>query len=200
MKYVTVDMSTKLLAYAMWDDDQLIEYGKIFPSGTADTALASFADATAEKFGEVYLDLVVYESAFLGKNVSVVKSLSKATGAMLGGFYMVGVDRFRAIPPITWQTGLGVGKMSQSDYEKLSAKHPTASRNWIKSKDRERRKQAIIDIVNKECGLDLQMKDNDIADAIGIGLFYWRTRPVVATRDSKVEPLDVRPALYDVLA
>lgn len=176
MRYVTVDMSTKFLAYAMWDDGKLIRYGKVFPIGKDDNAIASFATETAKTFENDGVEFVVYEAAFLGKNVNVIKGLSKATGAMLGGFYSVGVHSFKAVPPITWQTGIGVGRTSKPNIEALRKKYPSRSLTWIKTKDRENRKQLIIDLVNKEYGLNLKMDDNDIADAIGIGLYYWRTK------------------------
>ena len=173
MKYVTVDMSTKFLAFAVWEDDRLLEYGKIFPRGSGDLAAASFTDAVIKRFRGEGIDRVIYESAFLGVNVNVVKMLSKTTGAMLGGFYHLGVNEFAGVPPITWQTGIGVGKTSKSDMEKLRAKYPSRSSSWVKNKDRENRKQMIVDYVNKKHGLDLELADNDIADAVAIGDYMW---------------------------
>lgn len=176
MRYVTVDMSTKFLAYALWENDKLLGYGKVFPEGRDDNAIASFATQIEKTFDGTGVEFVVYESAFLGKNVNVVKGLSKATGSMLGGFYHLGVHGFKAVPPITWQTGIGVGRTSKPNLDALRKKYPNRSLTWIKTKDRENRKQLIIDLVNKEYGLNLKMEDNDIADAIGIGLYYWRSK------------------------
>jgi Holliday junction resolvasome RuvABC endonuclease subunit len=171
MRFVTVDVSTKFLAYALWDDDKLVEYGKVFPEGTLDEAVGSITAAVETKFKRRKVERVVYESAFLGKNVNVVKGLSKTTGALIGGFYLCGVREFVPVPPITWQTGVHVGRTSRADLESLRNKYPRRSATWIKNKDRENRKQLIIDMVNQRYGLSLKFEDNDLADAIGIGCY-----------------------------
>lgn len=173
MRYVTVDMSTKFLAYALWNDGKLVEYGKIYPTGSHDEAVGSITGAVASEFARRRIQRVIYEGAFLGKNVNVVKGLSKTTGAMIGGFYQIGVREFGAIPPITWQTGIGVGRSSKTEVERLRKQFPSRSLTWIKNKDRENRKQLIIDYVNNKHNLKLTMEDNDIADAIGIGDYMW---------------------------
>lgn len=172
MKFVSVDVSTKFLAYALWEDGNLIGYGKLFPKGTHDAAIGSFAETVIAEFMRAGVQRVVYESAFLGKNVNVVKGLSKATGSMIGGFYACGVLDFVAVPPITWQTGIGVGRTKPAELEKLKKKFPRRSMTWIKNKDRENRKQLVIDLMNKRYGLKLTMDDNDVADAIGIGYHH----------------------------
>lgn len=169
MRFVSVDVSTKFLAYALWEGTRLVEYGKIYPKGLLDEAVGSITGEVVEVFRGAGVDRLVYESAFLGKNVNVVKGLSKTTGAMIGGFYNVGVREFVAIPPITWQTGISVGRTKPAELDILRKKYPKRSVTWIKNKDRENRKQLVIDFVNKHYGLKLTMDDNDVADAIGIG-------------------------------
>lgn len=172
MKIVSIDLSTKFIAFALWDNGELVETGKIYPRGTLDEGIGSFAELIEAKFFDQEVDRVVYEAAFLGRNVNVIKALSKATGAMIGGFYLSGVNEFVAIPPITWQTGIGVGRTTPEEMKKLKRKYAPKSATWIKNRDRENRKQLIIDFVNNEYALSLSMDDNDIADAIGVGHFY----------------------------
>lgn len=172
MRFVSVDVSTKFLAYALWENGKLIEHGKIFPKGTHDSAVGSFAAAVESEFQGRKIDRVVYESAFLGKNVNVVKGLSKTTGAMIGGFYLTGVVEFIAVPPITWQTGIGVGRTKPDAMARLKKKYSGKSVSWVKNQDRANRKQLVIDFVNKQYKLKLKMEDNDVADAIGIGHHY----------------------------
>jgi Holliday junction resolvasome RuvABC endonuclease subunit len=174
MRFVTVDMSSKFLAYALWDDDSLVGFGKVFPSGSSDVAIGSVTGAVISEFKELGIQRVVYEGAFLGANVNVVKILSRTTGAMIGGFYQVGVREFGSIPPITWQTGIGVGKSPRVEVERLRKQYPDKSASWLKNKDRNNRKQLIVDYVNEKHGLQLSIDDNDVADAIGIGDYIWQ--------------------------
>jgi Holliday junction resolvasome RuvABC endonuclease subunit len=171
MKFVTIDMSTKFLAYALWNDAKLVRYGKVFPNGTYDLAAASITAAVVETFKKDKIERVVYESAFLGKNVNVVKGLSKTTGAMLGGFYLLGVRDFQSVPPIVWQNGVGVGRTTKVKLDKLRKENPGRSVTWIKNRDRENRKQLVVDLVNQHYKLKLQYEDNDLADAIAIGYY-----------------------------
>lgn len=171
MKFVTIDMSTKFLAYAVWSGTKLVRYGKVFPEGVGDLAAGSITQAVVTAFKKDKIERVVYESAFLGKNVNVVKGLSKTSGAMLGGFYILGVRDFISVPPIVWQNGIGVGRTTKANLDKLRAKNPGRSTTWIKTRDRENRKQLIIDFVNKNYKLTLKYEDNDLADAIAIGHF-----------------------------
>lgn len=177
MTTISLDISTKFIAYALWNDNQLIEYGKLYSDGIGDIAIGSMATRVIQKFYNTTIDTVVYESAFLGTNVNVVKQLSKTIGSIIGAFYELGVRRFIAIPPITWQTGIGVGKSTQKDKDYLKKKYPNKSISWLKNKDRENRKQKVIDFVNGMYNKTFVLADNDIADAIGIG-HYWNNHGV----------------------
>ena len=165
---VTLDMSSKFLAYAVWEDGNLLSYGKIYPNDNGDNAIGSYARIILATF-DPPIHMVVYESAFMGNNANVMKVLSKVAGSVVAGFYLLGVRKFVAVPPITWQNGIKVPKTSKESYQELRDRNPGRSQSWLKSQDRLNRKQKIIDVVNARFGLSLTMEDNDIADAIGIG-------------------------------
>lgn len=171
MKFVSFDLSTKFAAYALWEDTDLLEYSKIYTRGTGDEAIGSFTESVVETFTGVDLDRVVYESSFLGNNVNVVKQLSKTTGAVIGGTYLLGVREYVAVPPITWQTGIGVGKTSTVAKTALKKQFPEKSATWLKNRDRENRKQLVIDYVNAKYKTGFYMNDNDLADAVAIGSY-----------------------------
>lgn len=173
MRYISLDVSTKFLAYALWKDGALEGYGHVYPSGSGDEGAGSISIEIQRLFKKAKIDIVVYESAFLGKNVEVVKSLSKFTGSMIGGFYMCGVREFCSVPPITWQNGIGVGRTPRAEMDILRKKHPNRSASWIKNVDRENRKQLVINYVNEKYNVRFSMQDNDLADAIAIGNYMW---------------------------
>lgn len=176
MIIVTLDISTKYVAYALWIDDELAKYGKLHVMGKGDEAIGSMSTLVTTEFDGIGVDRVVYESAFLGSNVNVVKQLSKSIGSVVGAFYTLGVREYIAVPPITWQTGIGVGKTSYKDKERLRSRYPDKGMSWLRSKDRENRKQKIIDYVNGRFDKRFTMEDNDVADAIGIGCYIQLVR------------------------
>jgi hypothetical protein len=172
MKFVSVDLNTKFLAYTLWNNGKIVKTGTIFATTTGDEGAASFASAIVKEFARhKNIDVLVYEAAFMGRNVMVLKALSKVTGSMLAGFYELGVRDFRAVPPITWQTHIGVGRTSPANMKVLRNTYKGKTASWIKNKDRENRKQLIIDFVNKHFKKQLTMEDNDIADSIGLGCY-----------------------------
>jgi hypothetical protein len=172
--FASFDMGIKHIAFAVFDET-LIDYGRITISGRADTIIGSTTIQVFERFDGVGIDTVVYENGYLANSPKILMDLSKITGAVLGGMWMVNANRSIPVPPITWQTGIGVGRTSEENYNILRTKYSDKSIPWIKKRDRENRKQLIIDFVNKTYDLELKMDKNDEADAIALG-HYAKTR------------------------
>jgi Holliday junction resolvasome RuvABC endonuclease subunit len=170
MRLVTLDINSKFLAYALWEDQELVRRGKIYLKGDN---FGYFAVAILEYFANDDLDAFVYEAPFFGTNVKTTMMLSQIIGSVISGFYMLGVDSYRSVPPITWQTGIGVGKTPTSEMVKLKSKHPKKSSSYIKNLDRMNRKQRVIDKVNSRFDLQLSIEEHDIADAIAIGMYVF---------------------------
>lgn len=177
MRFISFDVSTKFLAYALWDDGELVEWGKVLPEGVEDNSIGSFSSILSNEFSGLGIETVVYEAAFLGTNVMVVKQLSKVTGSMIGAFYTMGARRFISIPPITWQTGIHVGRTSPAKMLELRNAFPDKSNSWLKNKDRERRKQLIVDYVNEKFNKEFTLQDNDLTDAIALGCYAIMQHP-----------------------
>jgi Holliday junction resolvasome RuvABC endonuclease subunit len=171
MSIVSFDISTKHLAYAVFTNGELKEYGKLDLMNNADDRIGSVAEVVYNKFKSYDIPVVIYENGYLANSPKTLMELSKISGSLIGGMRLAGVAKFIAIPPITWQVGIGVGPTSPLEMDKLNKKYPGRKISWIKSKNRENRKQLIIDFVNKEFGLELTMKENDQADAIALGYY-----------------------------
>jgi hypothetical protein len=167
--FASFDMGIKHLAFAVYDNDVLFDFGRITASNNPDSVVGFTTVQVFERFDGVGIDTVVYENGYLANSPKILMDLSKITGAMLGGMWMVNATHSIAVPPITWQTGIGIGRTSDKNYEILKRKHEGKSVSWIKQRDRENRKQLIIDFVNKTYDLELQMDKNDEADAIALG-------------------------------
>ena len=54
----------------------------------------------------------------------------------------------------------------------IKKKNPGKSNSWYKSQEREKRKNKTIFTVNNE--FDINIDDNDIADACGIGIYVLK--------------------------
>ena len=63
MRMVSIDISTKCLAYAFWIDDQLVDSARLFPTGSGDEAIGSITSIIIDEFEGGEIDLVVYEAA-----------------------------------------------------------------------------------------------------------------------------------------
>jgi Holliday junction resolvasome RuvABC endonuclease subunit len=177
MNVITLDMNTKYIAYALFVDGRYTESGRVVFSGDGDCRIGAACSQIIERFAHTVIDVVVYESAFLGKNVVTLKELSKVTGAVISGFYQLGALHFYSVAPITWQLSIGVGKTSAPGHLDLRGRYPDKSTTWLKNKDRENRKQLIINYVNERFGTDHTMATNDEADAMGVGCYAMKKWP-----------------------
>jgi hypothetical protein len=59
--------------------------------------------------------------------------------------------------------------LNPEERAKIKTEYPAMSSSWYKTKEREQRKQKTIKTINKKFSIDIN--DNDIADACGIGIF-----------------------------
>ena len=100
-----------------------------------------------------------------------VSDLALVQGALLGAAAQAGVRIAGSINPIAWQTFIGNGKLSKEEKLALRSENPSKSDSWYKTQEREIRKQKTIRFVNVQ--YDLNVDDNDVADAIGIGHYAF---------------------------
>lgn len=177
MNVITLDMNTKYIAYALFVNGDYKEGGRVVFSGEGDNRIGAACDQIINYFAHTTVDVVVYESAFLGKNVVTLKELSKVTGAVIAGFYQLGARHFYSVAPITWQLSIGVGKTSTPAQLALRDQYPNKSITWLKNKDRENRKLLIIEYVNNRFGTNHNMATNDEADAMGVGCYAMNKWP-----------------------
>jgi hypothetical protein len=90
--------------------------------------------------------------------------LALVQGAILAS---AGVAEIRSVAPITWQNFIGNKKPSKEEIAKMKLDNPGKSDSWIKTQLRELRKQKTIHFIDVQ--YEKVVKDNDVADAIGIG-------------------------------
>ena len=166
-KIMAIDASTNSLAFSIFSDGNLEAFGKINFVGTVTYDKVVDAGAKIKAFFDVYgkdIEAIVIEHTVFMNSPKTAADLALVQGAILGA---AGVRRIRSVAPITWQNYIGNKKPSKEELAKIKSENQGRSESWIKTHVRELRKQKTIHFV--EVQYDRIVKDNDVADAIGIG-------------------------------
>ena len=71
--------------------------------------------------------------------------------------------------PVSWQNWIGNKVLTKAEKEEIKKENPGHSFSWYKQKEREKRKNKTINIVNIEFMTDID--DDDVADAVAIGWY-----------------------------
>ena len=167
---VSVDASTNSLAFAYFVEGKLVKYGKIRFHGA--DALYKAGDAckkTMKFFKNIEVEAMVIESAIYSNSPKTAMQLSLVQGAIIGSAQVAGIKIIKTITPMQWQNHVGNRLLTASEKQEIIKKNPGKSNSWYKSKERETRKNKTIDFVNKTYNIDIS--DNDVADAIGVGCY-----------------------------
>lgn len=163
---MSIDASTTSIAFAIFNDRKLVQFGKISFSGT--TAYDKVVDASKKlkPYFSQYanVDAIVIEHTVFMNSPKTAADLALVQGSILGA---AGVKNIRSVAPITWQNFIGNKKFSKEDKLAMRKEFPDKSESWYKTQEREARKQKTINFVN--INYDVEIKDNDVADAIAIG-------------------------------
>lgn len=167
-KMCSIDASTNSMAFAIFDGAELIKYGKInFEGKGTFEKVGDAAKKTKALFSLFEIDKIVIEHTVYMNSPKTMGDLALVQGALLGAAISTGIDTVRSINPITWQTYINNGKLKKEEKLKIMNEFPGKSTSWYKTKERSIRKQRTINIVN--INYDVDVSDNDVADAIGIG-------------------------------
>lgn len=163
-----IDASTHSLAFAVFQDDRLIKYGKIIFVGSNIYEKVSDAAKKSLAFFKTFnVDAVVIEHTIFLNSPKTAADLALIQGALLGAASVCNIKIAGSINPITWQTFIGNPKLSNDEKKKLIEEFPGKTKNWYQNKSREIRKNKTIKFVN--IYYDKELSDDDIADAVGIG-------------------------------
>lgn len=170
-KICAIDASTNSLAYAVFELDQLKEYGKIsFEGKGIYQKVGDAARKTLAYFDAVIdADAIVIEHTVFMNSPKTAADLALVQGALLGAAAMYGITNVGKVSPITWQNYIGNKKISKDEQLYIRSQHPGKSVSWYKTFERNLRKERTIRFINTI--YDKTITDNDVADACGIG--HW---------------------------
>jgi hypothetical protein len=114
-------------------------------------------------------EAIVIEHTVFMNSPKTAADLALVQGAILGAAGQSGTKVIGKVAPITWQNFIGNKKISKDEKLFIKAQNPGKSESWLKSYERDLRKQRTINFIN--INYDRTITDNDVADACGIG--HW---------------------------
>lgn len=167
-KICTIDASTNSIAFAIFNDAKLVKYGKIKFQGK--TNYDKVIDAGRKSFGIFKLfdvDSIVIEHTVFMNSPKTAADLALVQGAILGAAGVNGIGISGSINPISWQTFIGNGNLKPLEKKAIIDANPGKSKSWYKQHERQLRKLRTINFVNTY--YDINIDDDDVADAIGVG-------------------------------
>ena len=168
--FCAIDASTNSMAFALFIDQRLDSYGKITFAG--ETIYEKLGD-TAQKVKGFFMaypaKTILIEKTIFANSPLVAANLALSQGALIGAAKLGGVEKIYGVTPIAWQSFIGTRLLTTEEKSAMRKKNPGKSNSWYKTQEREKRKQKTIFTVNNE--FDIDIKDNDIADACGIGMY-----------------------------
>jgi len=168
-----IDASTNSLAFAIFNTEQksLIAIGKINFEGKNTYEKVMDAGRKVKAFLDYYggFEAIVIEHTVFMNSPKTAADLALVQGAILGSAGQSGTKIIGKVAPITWQNFIGNKKISKDEKLYIKSQNPGKSDSWLKSHERELRKQRTINFINIQ--YDKTVTDNDVADACGIG--HW---------------------------
>lgn len=169
-KICAIDASTNTIAFAIFNNKKLNYMGKLNFEGT--TVYEKIGDAYAKTkaiFDLYKVDAVVIEHTVFINSPKTASDLALIQGGILAAMWSSGVEDIGSVSPITWQNYIGNKRFTKEEKILLRKTVPNKSESWYKTQEREIRKEKTIKFINMQ--YDKKIKDNDVADACGIG--HW---------------------------
>ena len=173
MSFISVDASTKSIAFAIFDGE-LRAWGKVIfnhsstniydKAGVIGKKSGALTQALIDKFG---VKKMVIEKPVFANSPATASALALGQGALVGSAIFGGIEEVKGVEPITWAAHIGNANLKKAEKDLIRSNNPDASPNKLKVLQREFRKQRTINYVNKR--FDLSLDDDDVADAIGVG-------------------------------
>lgn len=170
-RIMSIDASTNSIAFAVFDNDKLLHFGKINFEGN--THFEKAGDACRKLipfFNEIKVNSLVIESTIYTNSPKTSMQLALVQGAIFGAAAAsLKIKSFYSCVPVAWQSWIGNKNLTKAEKLAIKEDHPGKSANWYKNYEREFRKNRTIRLVNIEFMTDIS--DNDIADAVAIGWY-----------------------------
>jgi len=163
MKIIGIDANTKSIAYAVIEDNKLIDYGQTdFQGERSPDQIKSAYDIASGLYEEHKPDRIWIERAIFVQNNAAVIKLAYCFGAIIAAAN----TRIDGVVPTQWQSYIGNKQLNNVQKARITEANPGKSKTWYASKFRLARKDYTRQWVNTAYGVLLT--SDDISDAVGI--------------------------------
>jgi Holliday junction resolvasome RuvABC endonuclease subunit len=167
---LAIDASTNSMAFSVFVEGKLQKFGKVNFYGRHVYEKAGDAIKKLVPFLKDFdVDAVVIESAIYTNSQKTAINLAIVQGVIIGSSQMHGSRAVVSCSPVAWQNWIGNKRLTKDEKETIKKANPGHSFSWYKQKEREKRKARTIGIVNIE--FDVNIDDDDVADAVAIGWY-----------------------------
>lgn len=174
-RVIAIDPASHSLAWAIISKDkEVIAVGKIDlkKHKTESEKFSKIAAELSEIIKEFKPDVAAIEQSVYIQNFQSSRIISYMIGFTWGLLYQNGI-KTRDINPLSWKPNIGYKNMTKQDKKVLEENGQKGS---IQIKMKNERKQRVREIVSIAYGKDTPgLDDEDIVDALGIGLWYYKT-------------------------
>lgn len=164
---VGIDCSTHSVAYAIFEDGKLVDYGEIPFTGKTVFDRANDArrkaDAVRDKFSGCTMAI---EKTIKVRSVQTAIHMAFVAGNIITSWSN---GKVWEVAPITWQSYIGNPLLKPVEKAKIKNDNPGKSTTWYREKQRLARKQKTIDWCKTTFGVDVD--SDNVADAIGVGYY-----------------------------
>lgn len=168
--FCSIDASTNSMAFAYFVNGQLKNYGKINFSGEKIyEKLGDTAKKVKSFFSACPTEIILIEKTIFANSPLVAANLALSQGALIGAAKLSGVNKVYGVTPMAWQSFIGTRLLTTDEKNVIRKKNPGKSNSWYKNQEREKRKNKTIFTINNE--FNINISDNDVADACGIGMY-----------------------------
>jgi Holliday junction resolvasome RuvABC endonuclease subunit len=175
IKILGIDASTTSIAFGIFENGKLTQYGKINIQG--EDIFQKTYDARKKVLAMkdiLKADYIAVEAAIVVHSAATAIKLAYVYGAIISQLLDENAKVVTVIPS-QWQNFIGNKSFSKDDKAKFKLQNPGKSEGWYVSKMRDIRKQKTISFVNDNFNPKTPIDDHDIADAIGIAYFAQET-------------------------
>jgi hypothetical protein len=177
-RVLSVDPASHSLAWAISEKDDSIKVIKtdkiVFTKGSSIEDKFNAIKANIEAICKLYeVDACIIEQSVYIQNFQTSRLLSYIIG-YTWGIASLYCHTVADVSPLVWRSGVGYKNLTAKDKEKLSS---DGRKKSIELKKKEERKKRVREIIQSEFpDANIDLGDDDIVDAVGIGLWYWKTR------------------------
>ena len=191
-KIMAIDPSTNSLAFAVMEYGTLLAWGKIdLPKGTIIKKLGTINRMVPVILDTYIPDYFVIEQSIYIQNANTTRTLAYINGCVLSQVVQHGTKHIDDVKPLVWKPGIG--------YKNVSAKEKQIWKDQLGAKEAQKkasfeRKERIKRIIDEKIP-GHNCNDNDIIDAIGIGL--WATQNLLQVK-SMQKPYQDRALMYEL--